>query len=114
MKCSDVKGSLQIDGGCVVQDVKERIASRTYTQKKKSQKKSHLRRNEKEKGTCQSTSTSASQLVKKKKKNGMKKYTQSKHQSKKSANQKTINLYLMVGAQGDLGASRRGSGGVRD
>ncbi len=32
----------------------------------------------------------ASQLVKKKKKNGMKKYTQSKHQSKKSANQKTI------------------------
>jgi deoxyribodipyrimidine photolyase len=43
------------------------------------------------KGTCQSTSTHASQLVKKKKKkNGMKKYTQSKHQSKKSANQKTI------------------------
>ena len=55
---------------------------------KLSQKKSHLRRNEK--GTCQSTSTSASQLVKKKKKNGLKKYTQSKHQSKKSANQKTI------------------------
>ena len=55
---------------------------------KLSQKKSHLRRNEK--GTCQSTSTNASQLVKKKKKNGMKKYTQSKHQSKKSANQKTI------------------------
>ena len=55
---------------------------------KLSQKKSHLRRNEK--GTCQSTSTHASQLVKKKKKNGMKKYTQSKHQSKKSANQKTI------------------------
>ena len=40
------------------------------------------------KGTCQSISTSASQLVKKKKKNGLKKYTQSKHQSKKSANQK--------------------------
>ena len=46
------------------------------------------------KGNCQGTSTSASsQLVKKKKKNGLKKYnnTQSKkHQSKKSANQKTI------------------------
>ena len=55
---------------------------------KLSQKKSHLRKNEK--GTCQSTSIHASQLVKKKKKNGMKKYTQSKHQSKKSANQKTI------------------------
>ena len=55
---------------------------------KLSQKKSHLRRNEK--GTCQSTSINASPIVKKKKKNGMKKYTQSKHQSKKSANQKTI------------------------
>ena len=33
-KCIRCQGSLQIDGGCVVQDVKERIASRTYTKKK--------------------------------------------------------------------------------
>jgi len=34
-KCIRCQGSLQIDGGCVVQDVKERIASRTYTKKKR-------------------------------------------------------------------------------
>jgi len=37
-KCIRCQGSLQIDGGCVVQDVKERIASRTYTKKKKKKK----------------------------------------------------------------------------
>jgi len=37
-KCIRCQGSLQIDGGCVVQDVKERIASRTYTKKKKKYK----------------------------------------------------------------------------
>jgi len=33
-KCIRCQGSLQIDGGCVVQDVKERIASRNIYKKK--------------------------------------------------------------------------------
>ena len=58
---------------------------------KLSQKKSHLRRNEK-RDLSEHQHQRLPTSEKRKKKNGMKKYTQSKHQSKKSVNQKTIKV----------------------